>query len=83
MIVISYSVFNLSINDLTNFCVFGSKPAVISSAKITLILLSPFKIGSFSEEKKPFYDLMIETDPKDYFQYVKHVINYLKIFNKK
>ena len=44
---------------------------------------SPFKIGSYSEEKKPFYDLMIETDPKDYFQYVKHVINYLKIFNKK
>ena len=44
---------------------------------------SPFKVGSFSEEKKPFYDLMIETDPKDYFQYVKHVINYLKIFNKK
>ena len=44
---------------------------------------SPFKVGSFSEDKKPFYDLMIETDPKDYFQYVKHVINYLKIFNKK
>ena len=32
---------------------------------------------------EPFYDLMIETDPKDYIQYVKHVINYLKIFNKK
>ena len=44
---------------------------------------SPFKVGSFSQEKKPYYDLMIETDPKDYFQYVKHVINYLKIFNKK
>ena len=44
---------------------------------------SPFKVGSFSEEKTPFYDLMIDTDPKDYFQYVKHVINYLKIFNKK
>ena len=43
---------------------------------------SPFKVGSYSEEKKPFYDLMIETDPKDYFQYVMHVINYLKIFNK-
>jgi len=44
---------------------------------------SPFKIGSFSEDRKPFYDLMIETDPKDYFQYVQHVISYLKIFNKK
>ena len=44
---------------------------------------SPFKVGSFSQEKKSYYDLMIETDPKDYFQYVKHVINYLKIFNKK
>jgi hypothetical protein len=50
---------------------------------ILFLSKSPFKVGSFSEEKKPFYDLMIESDPKDYFQYVNHVINYLKIFNKK
>ncbi|MDG1237455.1 MAG: hypothetical protein P8N69_00935 [Flavobacteriales bacterium] len=50
---------------------------------VLLLSKSPFKIGSFSEDKKPYYDLMIETDPKDYLQYVKHVINYLKIFNKK
>ena len=58
----------------------------IETIPLRLILLlskSPFKVGSFSEEKKSFYDLMIETDPKDYLQYVKHVINYLKIFNKK
>ena len=56
---------------------------IIPLRLILLLSNSPFKIGSYSEEKKPFYDLMIETDPKDYFQYVKHVINYLKIFNKK
>ena len=50
---------------------------------VLLLSKSPFKIGSFSEDKKPYYDLMIETDPNDYLQYVKHVINYLKIFNKK
>lgn len=58
----------------------------VETIPLRLILFlsnSPFKVGSFSEEKKPFYDLMIETDPKDYLQYVKHVINYLKIFNKK
>lgn len=44
---------------------------------------SPFKVGSFSNENKPFYDLMIETDPGDYLEYIKQVVNYLKIFNKK
>jgi hypothetical protein len=44
---------------------------------------SSFKVGSFSAENKRFYDLMIETDPSDYLEYVKHVFNYLKIFNKK
>ena len=56
---------------------------IIPLRLILLLSNSPFKVGSYSEEKKSFYDLMIETDPKDYFQYVKHVINYLKIFNKK
>ena len=41
---------------------------------------SPFKVGSFSDEKKPFYDLMIETDPADYIEYVNQVTNYLKNF---
>ncbi|MFL2585031.1 MAG: hypothetical protein ACJ0QO_00015 [Parvicellaceae bacterium] len=26
---------------------------------------------------------MIETDPGDYLEYLKQVVNYLKIFNKK
>ena len=43
---------------------------------------SLFKVGSFSNENKKFYDLMIETDPGDYLEYVKQVFNYLKIFNK-
>ena len=55
---------------------------IIPLRLILLLSNSPFKIGSYSEEKKQFYDLMLETDPKDYFQYVKHVIEYLKIFNK-
>ena len=44
---------------------------------------SSFKVGSFSKENKKFYDLMIETDPSNYLEYVEHVFNYLKIFNKK
>lgn len=44
---------------------------------------SPFKVGSNSEENKKFYDLMIETDPSNYIEYIKQVFNYLKIFNKK
>ena len=44
---------------------------------------SSFKVGSFSNENKKFYDLMIETDPSNYLEYVEHVFNYLKIFNKK
>ena len=52
---------------------------------LRLVLLfskSPFKVGSFSDEKKPFYDLMIETDPSDYKEYVTQVTNYLQIFDK-
>ena len=44
---------------------------------------SSFKVGSFSKENKQYYDLMIETDPGDYVEYVKQVVNYLQIFNKK
>ena len=52
---------------------------------LRLVLLfskSSFKVGSFSDEKKPFYDLMIETDPSDYKEYVTQVTSYLKIFDK-
>ncbi len=44
---------------------------------------STFKVGRFSIENKRYYDLMIDTDSNDYFEYVNHVFKYLKIFNKK
>ena len=49
---------------------------------VLLFSKSSFKVGSFSDEKKPFYDLMIETDPSDYKEYVTQVTSYLKIFDK-
>ena len=48
---------------------------------LTLVLYfskSPFKIGEKSEANKKFYDLMIETDPINYLEYIEQVFNHIK-----
>ncbi len=69
-------------NETFDILIDLTQKRIVPLRLVLLFSKSPFKVGSFSNEKKPFYDLMIETDPADYKEYVNQVTNYLKIFDK-
>ena len=76
------SIVRNFMNETFDILIDLTQKRIVPLRLVLLFSKSPFKVGSFSNEKKPFYDLMIETDPADYKEYVNQVTNYLKIFDK-
>jgi len=76
------SVVRNFMNESFDILIDLTQRRIVPLRLVLLFSKSSFKVGSFSDEKKPFYDLMIETDPSDYKEYVTQVTSYLKIFDK-
>ena len=76
------SIVRNFMNETFDILIDLTQKRIVPLRLVLLFSKSPFKVGSFSNGKKPFYDLMIETDPADYKEYVNQVTNYLKIFDK-